>query len=312
MALASPRQVTLLVNPSAGHGKGHLIAPRLAQRLMAGMPGTRVKIQLTTSPRDAQESAFQIAHQNHPVSPGQRPDVLAVVGGDGSASIGLNACAGTSTQLAIIPAGTGDDFRRGIGAPGSATKAVDAIIRGDYRRIDLLEARGELSDGTQSRYVGSVVSTGYDARVNRRVNHATFDAGRLSYVWAVIAEAINFHPLRYQISCDDGPVRELEALVVAVGNAGYIGGGIHICPQADPGDGMLDVTIVHPVPIRTLARNFRSLYNGRFTRLEQVETLRCRTIRVDGVGLHGMADGEELGPTPLELSCAPQCLDVIV
>ncbi|MCT3019439.1 hypothetical protein EFN97_11525 [Propionibacterium freudenreichii] len=55
-----------------------------------------------------------------------------------------------------------------------------------------------------------------------------------------------------------------------------------------------------------------ALYNGTFVRLEQVETLRCTSIHVDGDGLFALADGEEIGDVPIDLDVVPASLDVFV
>ena len=97
-----------------------------------------------------------------------------------------------------------------------------------------------------------------------------------------------------------------------VGNTAYYGGGLQICPRADPADGLLDVTIVHPVNRATLLRLFPLMYSGRFARNRCVEQLRARSVRVEGPGLVGFGDGEMLGAAPLEVAAAPGALRVLV
>ena len=74
-----------------------------------------------------------------------------------------------------------------------------------------------------------------------------------------------FSPLAYRLTLD-GEVREQRAMLVAVGNTGSYGGGMRICPQADPFDGWLDVTIIHPVGRVTLLRLLPEMFSGRFAR----------------------------------------------
>ncbi|WP_177170043.1 diacylglycerol/lipid kinase family protein [Propionibacterium cyclohexanicum] len=305
--------MTLLVNPAAGHGVAHLMAPRIARRVAAALPDSQLRVVVSTSPADARALAQEAVEKGeYPREAGRRPDVLCVVGGDGTASVGFNACAGSSTQLAVIPVGTGNDFVRGVGAPRRPDHAVAALIAGHTRRIDLLVARGALAGDRHEKRVGSVVSTGYDAEVNLRVNDSAFDLGKLSYAWAVFSQARRFHPRHYAIRLDSGPVREVEAMIVAVGNAGYIGGGIRICPQADPTDGLLDVTLVRPVGLRTLVRLFPQLYSGNFTRIDEAETYRVRSVHLDGDWPCATADGETLGPAALDLGVDPGCVEIIV
>lgn len=95
---------------------------------------------------------------------------------------------------------------------------------------------GELIDGTQRRWVGSVLSTGFDEKVNWRTNHLPFNVGAPSYAYSVFAELRTFRPLQYRIEVDGSP-RDLKAILVAVGNAGVAGGGIRICPDVRVDDG---------------------------------------------------------------------------
>jgi diacylglycerol kinase (ATP) len=308
--VADPARLTLLVNPTAGHGRARIMGPRIAASLRERLPNTTVDMQICATAKQAGALAHEVVAGAQQAHAGQRADVLATLGGDGTASLGINACADSGIPLAVFPAGTGDDFRRGIGSPLKRTEVIDAVVAGTTKRVDLLASSRPRDPAQLTTWVGSVVATGYDARVNRRVNRARINLGPISYALAVLREAVDFKPLRYRLTIDEGPVRELDALLVAVGNCGYFGGGIKICPDADPTDGLLNVTIVHPVAVRKLLTQFRNLYNGRFSRLPEVEMLTCRSIRVDGPGLFGLADGEEIGHAPLALQCRPGVLDV--
>jgi diacylglycerol kinase (ATP) len=236
-------------------------------------------------------------------------DSLLVMGGDGMMHLGLNACAATKVPLGLIPAGTGNDFCRGVGVPSSAAGAVRTIVGGHTRRIDLMSATGHLAGGAEHRWVGSIVSTGYDGRVNFRTNNLRWSFGGLAYAWSALAELSQFDPLPYRLVIDGEP-RNQTAMFVAVGNAGWFGGGMQVCPGADVADGLLDLTVIHPVSRATLLRLLPSIYTGRFVHDPAVEQLRAREVVVDGDGLYAMADGEELGPVPLTLKAVGDCLTI--
>lgn len=303
------RTVTLVVNPRSGNGRAARALPRVLACLRSGMPGTVIKVIRTTDYESARVQAFRAVASS--VLERRTEDVLLVMGGDGMASLGANACADTDVCLGIIPAGTGDDFARGVGVPRRMRDAVEAIIAGRRRTIDLTLAQGIMSDGADRRYIGSVVSSGYDARVNRRVNNSRFNVGIFSYGVAILTELAGLGPVDYRLVVD-GELMERSALLVAVGNAGWVGGGVHLCPQADPADGILDVTIIDPVSRGTLVRLFPKLFGGDFVSHPAVHHMRAREVLLDGKGLIPMADGEELGKAPLRLSCEPNCLQVIV
>lgn len=305
------RVVTIVVNPRSGRGRAGSLLPKVVAMLDEAMPDARVRVIRTRDYADARERSFGAVAASAPPDPGRPPDILVMMGGDGMASLGLNACAGTHVQLGIIPAGTGDDFARGVGIPRRPLDAAAVVAAGHTRRIDLTLARGAIAGGGDHRYVGSVVSSGYDARVNYRVNHVRLNLGSASYASAVLSEMAHLVPLNYRLTID-GVRREEPAVLVAVGNAGYIGGGVHICPEADPADGLLDVTFVRPVGRMTLVRLFPLLYRGNFVHHRAIEQFRAHEVLLDGDGLIPMADGEELGAVPLRLTCEPGALEVLV
>lgn len=294
------RRLALVANPAAGHGRAARLIPQVAERLRAGIPDLDLSLAVSTSFEDARNACAAVVDAG--------VDGLLVMGGDGSTHLGLNACANTGVPLGIIPAGTGNDFCRGVGLPRRWRDAVDVIVAGDAAPIDLMEVTGPLYAG-EREYVGSVLSTGFDERVNYRTNNLPFSLGAPSYAWSVLTELRGFTPLRYRIEID-GEARELDAMLIAVANAGVFGGGIRIAPDADVTDGLLDVTIIHPVPRRTLLRLFPKLFSGAFTSEPSVEQVRASSVVVDGDDLYGMADGEDIGRPPLTCRVAPGAVRV--
>ena len=292
------RHMALVVNPEGGHGRALHRTPAIEERLAAG--GVRVTRTLARSPEHAHATCADA------VTAGV--DGVVVVGGDGMAHLGLNACARTGVPLGVIPAGTGNDFCRGVGIGPTWRDAVDAVVAGGVRTVDLAEVTGRLYRGSQE-FVGCVVSTGFDEMVAARANSLPIDLGAPSYAYAVLAELRKFEPLHYRLVIDGEP-RELDAMLVAVANSGIFGGGIRIAPDYDLTDGLLDVVIVHPVPRRTLLALFPRLMTGRTYTNPALERLRARTVVVDGEGLHGSGDGEPLGRPPLTVTAAPGALRI--
>lgn len=303
------RSVHLIVNPHAGRGRARKLLPSVMAGLRAGMKDIDLQVQQTSSPTDAKariKSAAERLLSSDAAGDTPAPALL-VMGGDGMVSLGLNAVAGTPVRLGVIPAGTGNDFSRGMGLPLTPEGAVAGMVAGLERSVDLMRVEGQLISGAHTRWVGSVLSTGYDARVNLRTNRRSVNIGALSYGLDALVELARFEPINYRLTLD-GVRRDELAMFVCVGNAGYIGGGMHICPDADPVDGLLDVTIVHPVRRGALLRLLPRTYNGSFANDACVEQLRVSSAVVDGDTMFGMADGEEVGEVPLKCSVVPNAL----
>ena len=301
LEVAKRRLVSVVCNEKSGGGRAGRVLPKVARRLQDALPDAQLHVVKSTSYEQARDFTRSAALQARP------GDLVVVMGGDGMAHLGLNACADTDATLGIVPAGTGNDFARGVGVPSSVKESVEAIVRGNTRVVDL----SRLTNSSGTRYVGAVVSSGYDARVNRATNDIRLRFGPLSYGYIALRELVNFSPLHYRLVIDGEP-RELDAMLVAVCNTGVFGGGMQISPDADPADGLLDVTIIHKASRAKLMRLLPLTYTGGFVKDAVVERLRAKAVEVDGDGLFAMGDGEELGEVPVTVECAPAALRVIV
>lgn len=288
------RSVALVVNPSAGKGRAQRLLPEVAG--MFRDTGHPLEVLISRTVAEAEEMAARAVEEG--------VGTLVVMGGDGMVHLGLNVVASHpgTTDLGLIPAGTGNDLCRGLGLDvRDPVSAALAIASGPARPIDVLQVNDTV--------VGGVVATGFDALVNARANAMTRPKGSLRYAVAALAELASFDPLPYRLEID-GEVRELEAMLVAVGNSPYYGGGMKICPDADPADGLLDVTLIHRASRATLLRLLPQTFSGRFVRDPCVERVRARSVRVERSGLEGYGDGEPLPAGPLDIAVRPGLLRV--
>jgi diacylglycerol kinase (ATP) len=294
------RRCALLVNPTAGKARHAATVGAVHARLSAG------ELDVTRMQGADGAEAADLARK----AVAEEYDVLAVMGGDGMMHLGLNTVAAehragrTGTALGLLPAGTGNDLCRGLGLdPTDPVAAAHVVAAGHTEPVDLL--------AVNDRFVGAVLATGFDALVNRRANTLPWPKGSLRYVVAALAEIRVFTPLHYRLRVD-GEVRELEAMLVAIGNTPFYGGGMQICPAADPRDGLLDLTIVHPVNRLTMLQLLPRMHTGTFARHPCVERLRAQEVVVEGAGLVGFGDGEHVGESPLQVRAVRGALPVLL
>ncbi|MDA2890326.1 diacylglycerol kinase [Mycolicibacterium sp. BiH015] len=292
-------RVTVLTNPASGHGS----APHAAERAITQLHKRGVDV-VAIAGRDS-------AHARQLVEGAleRGMDALVVVGGDGIISLALQVLAQTDIPLGLIPAGTGNDHAREFGIPSKNPEAAaDIIVDGTADRVDLGRITG--ADGTD-RWFGTVMAAGFDSLVTDRTNRMTWPHGRMRYNLAMVAEISKLRLLPFRLSFDGGSEVDTELTLAAFGNTKSYGGGMKICPGADPKDGMLDATMVASASRTRLIRLFPTVFKGTHVDLDEVSTKRARTISVDSPGINAYADGEYVCPLPVEVSAVPNALKIL-
>ena len=292
-------RAAMVVHPASGLGRAGRIADTVADRLRT------VVDDLVTVAANTVEESHRLMHAARDAG----LDLLVVVGGDGSAHQGVQFCAGTGVTLAVVPAGTGNDLARTLAGaqeePLDATdRLVKAIAAGQMTTIDL----GRVDGGP---WFAGVLCAGFDSAVNERANRMRWPSGPRRYDLAILAEMarLRAQPLVVDV---DGERTELDATQIAVGNIPFYGGGIPICPDADPADGLFDVTLVRKASRFDLVRMLPGLRTGKHVHHPMVTTSRATKVRLgEANGWVAYADGERIGPLPVEVTCVPNALKVV-
>ncbi len=292
------QRIGVVVNPTSGRGRGAALGAAAVARLRAS--GSEV-VDLS-----GDSHAHSTDNARAAVASGGI-DVLAVVGGDGMAHLGVNACAGTPVALAIIAAGTGNDNARSLGLPiRQPEQAADLISSGTVRTIDA--GRMRTADG-DLWWIG-VLGGGFDSVVTERAHRWSWPKGPMRYNLAVARELPVFSAIPYAIEVDGHRV-ETTAMLVAVGNGPAFGGGMLVLPEAKFDDGLLDVLILHEVSVLEFLRVFPRVFKGTHITHPKIEILRGKKVRLETTGIMAQADGERFHPMPIDVEVAPGALRVV-
>lgn len=232
-------------------------------------------------------------------------ETLVAVGGDGVVQIAANALTGSSTALGIVPAGTGNDNARSLDIPLKTDAAVQTLLTGVRRPVDLIHV------SPYDLHVVGSVPCGLDALIASRASTLPRWLGAQSYTVATVPEIIRLRPMDYRLELD-GQVLETRALVVAVCNMPIYGGGMRIAPEADPGDGLLDVIIIEAVGAAAAVQLLKGVFSGRHAEHPAVRIERAATVSVAGPQLTAYGDGDPIGPLPVDCTVVPAALEVMV
>jgi diacylglycerol kinase (ATP) len=295
---ATRPEVAVLVSPIAGRGRARKLEEAVLGELRAG--GLEPRLLPATTGAEAEAAAAGA------VAVAQGVAALVVVGGDGAVHAALQAVAGTTTPLGVIPAGTGNDLVRALGLPVDPLPAARAVAQGvrsgAVRTID--------AGRTGGRWWATVLCCGFDSAVSDRANRLRWPRGRRRYDIAVLVELARLRPREVTLVLD-GESRTVPVTLVAVGNTAWYGGGMKVCPGADPADGLFDVTVVGPISRRELIATRPLLTAGTHIEHAAVTVHRAARVELSCAGVTSYADGEPVAPLPAVAECVPGALRIL-
>ena len=237
--------------------------------------------------------------------------LLVVVGGDGSVNEVVNGVADLEGfDLAVLPHGTGWDFVRTFGISRNLDEAVAGVLTGGVREIDLGLVSFRTWAGAEGRaYFANVGSAGISGAIARRANETSKAlGGKISYYWATLAVFVGWQTGELRVSVDE-EIRGGRMIDVIVANGRYLGGGMMMCPEAEPDDGLFDVMLIGDVTKRDLLFVLPKTYRGNHLPHPRLEVLRGRVVTIDAdEPLPIEIDGEQPGTTPARFEIVQQAL----
>ena len=265
---------------------------------------------------------------------------IGVVGGDGTLSeaaegffefkenpTGAPSPINPSAALAIFPAGTGDDFARGLTAGNRASLE-------HWTNIFISHCRDADNDHT------AVVDVLYGSCNNYRtpficLNASTMGIGgetatrvaaqgavmrRLSgearFAAAALVSIAHWRERRVRVSVDDHTLVDGPMNLAAVANALYAGGGMMLSPEARFDDGMLDVVTASGLDRLAVVRELGRIHKGGHVANPKVKIMQGTRARVETFASEDAmpieVDGNVRGFTPVEFRVLPGALNFVV
>ena len=306
------KDVLVIVNPASGGGKTAARWQALAGELIAA--GVDFDEALTTRPLEATDLARQALRE------GRR--VVAAAGGDGTLNEVVNGFfengepMPAEARLALVPLGTGGDFRRTFDIPIEAEPLARMLRAGGERTIDAGRAIYSNHRGQQeTRAFINIADAGIGGEVVDRVNRSKKRlGGDATFMLASIASLIAWKN-KPMTAVVDGERYELIAQQVIAANCRYFGSGMHVAPMADPTDGLLDFLLIGDVGALENVRGLSKVKAGthleegnpkwKVLRGRRVEVTSPQTVRID-------LDGEGPGILPAVFEVVPQAIKLVV
>lgn len=292
-----------IINPTSGNGQALSHWNKIEQQLRNGI----VYNALISNSEVATREFIVKQRQTNKIT------VVALIGGDGTASSVIQEIAGTDIAMAILPAGSGNDTARMFRLTANPDNFVKGLLDHRTTTIDLLKVNG--------RYGITVVGAGIDATIGDRVNRSFYKPilnkwglGSFSYIIAAVFTLLTFKSFNATATIDEKNYKMDNAWLTAIGNTTTYGGGLAVCPVALPTDGMLNITMLHGVSRMTvLFRSFPALLQGRAIQGQGVtyKTGQKVIIQTDRP-IPVVVDGEIIQYTPIHVCIYEKALTLIV
>ncbi|MDP6593217.1 MAG: diacylglycerol kinase family lipid kinase [Candidatus Marinimicrobia bacterium] len=284
-----------VLNPLGGRGRALKLMDRLEPVLMER--GVDYEICHTEAP----EHATEITREKR-----EDYDVVVAFGGDGTMNEVVNGIVGSDTALGMIPLGTGNDFARSCRMPLKFDDAVENLLTGQPKKIDLGVFNGD-------KYFANVVGVGFDAYAGNESKKIQKLKGTAVYVYAVFKTLRHYDSIPMTIELDDQKIEE-PTYLISVGNGWSVGGGLQLTPDAVIDDSTFHVCQISDISSMKVVANFTKLFNGRINDLDEVSLRTSRKVKISSeVPLPIHIDGEipEREITEIEIEMIPEGLSVV-
>jgi diacylglycerol kinase (ATP) len=291
----------VIVNPAAGRGRGARALPGVTAAFKAvGVTDIR-----TTAEREGERAVARRALDDGATT-------LVAVGGDGTWSNVANAIlaagAGASCRLALVAAGTGNDFAKTVGAPSKDVALTARLaVEGTDRRVDV----GRIED----QYFLNVSGFGFDIAVLEDIARIKWLRGGALYQYSAFRQLVGYRGIDIDVGTAEGRRGMKRHLMLIVANAKHFGGKFRIAPAASLTDGRLDAISIHDTPPLKRIGLFGSVSKGTHTARPDVvaEQAAGFTLRFPEPPAYE-TDGEyrRARSSEVEIACVAGALKVVV
>jgi YegS/Rv2252/BmrU family lipid kinase len=269
--------------------------------------------------------------------------IVAIVGGDGTLSEAATgffefgeddkravshppSMINEDAALAILPAGTGDDFARGLAGRRATLESwletFIAYCRRDVgsvaRPVDVIH--GRVSEDERGFICLNVATIGLGAEVAARVASQGRALRRLPgearFVSAAFGALAAWREREVRVTVDDHEVIEGRSNLIAVANGIYAGGGMMFAPDAHTDDGLIDLVFTHDLTRPTILKELPRIRRGEHLSNPKVRVVHARSVKVETDKTHDAllveADGNVRGHTPAEFQIMPGALRIVL
>ncbi len=320
--------IVFIVNPAAGNGRGTKVWREIECVLQ--QHDVKYQVLFTTDVGHARELTKRLLQET---TSGVYPEVVVAVGGDGTVNevvngffqagesmnstypdqSGNNKRTPYSCKFGYIPAGSGNDYARGHGIPQNPLEALKLLLSESTSSfIDVLQIG--------NRVAANSIGCGLDGQIAKTTNQAAYKnllnrlhLGKLSYVLSLIRVISTYRPSAATLTVDGMEFNLSKVWFICAANIPYYGGGMKICPNAMPHDGIAEICVVSGISRWELLLVFPLVYSGKHVKHPAASFYSGNSIEiVSTTPLVVHTDGEVLSEdVPIKIQVLPGRLHII-
>ena len=277
-----------ILNPTAGNGRAEAVRREIENEMNARH--IAYSFMQTEHPGHATELAAAAAGNSD-------CEAVIAVGGDGTAFEVASGLLDSGKPFGIIPAGTGNDFIKSTGTPKKPMDALAFILSKKPRPADVATLNG--------RMFLNVCGCGFDVTtLDYTIEAKKRFRGILPYLIGLVRAIAHYKPVPVKLNVN-GLELEQDALICAVANGQFFGGGIQICPQATIDDGKLDMVLIDHKPRWMIPFFLLPLLLGQVLKFPFTHHIRCQHAVIESPGMRMQIDGEIFTMDRAEIQLLP-------
>ncbi|MDI6850464.1 MAG: diacylglycerol kinase family lipid kinase [bacterium] len=230
--------------------------------------------------------------------------LIVSAGGDGTLNEVVNACASKDVKVGILPLGITNVFALSQKIPRNVEKAAEVILNGKVKEVDL----GKIVGG---RYFHMMLGAGIDGFTIKEMPHEFKKAlGAPAHVVIALVKYPDYLPVPIYVEIDGQDFGIGYQVVLA--NIPNYGGRMKMAPDARPDDGLLDVVIFREAGFINDISHWLGFLLGIHHKMGSIDIHRGRNVRLSGKSVYYHIDSEFGGQLPIEVTCVPKALKIIV
>jgi diacylglycerol kinase (ATP) len=239
---------------------------------------------------DKSKFVYDICYSEYPghcteltVSNRDKYEIIVAAGGDGTINEIGKVLAGTDTMLGLIPLGSGNGLSRTIlKMSPSVVKSIQIINELHAGTLDMGLINGNPFFNMAGVGFDADVAHGYNVKENR---------GFLSYLQTVAELFFRYRSRTYEVLYESR-IFSINAFLISFANSSQWGYDAHICPGADPSDGVLGITIIRAFPKIMIPSLAWRLFTKKINKSGFVQVFMTKSIRLRSPGkIAGHIDG---------------------